>query len=41
MVAKAKKSGIKIDCEGCHKNEETWALNADAEKLFKDMLAKQ
>ena len=42
MVAKAKKNGMKdASCEGCHKNEEDFKLTADAEKLFKDMLAKQ
>jgi hypothetical protein len=41
MVAKAKKGGMKVECDSCHKNEEDWKLTADGEKLFKDLMAKQ
>ena len=41
MVKVAKDKGKKMDCDSCHKNEEDWKLNADGEKLFKDLLAIQ
>jgi hypothetical protein len=43
MVAKAKKSGMQVDCEKCHRDSgaDNYALTADAEKLFKEMMAKQ
>jgi hypothetical protein len=41
MVKVAKDKGKKMDCDSCHKNEEDWKLNGDAEKLFKDLLAVQ
>jgi hypothetical protein len=41
MVAKAKKNGMKVDCDNCHESTETFKLTGDAEKLFKDLMAKQ
>jgi hypothetical protein len=41
MVKVAKDAGKKWECDTCHKDEETWKLTADGEKLFKEMLALQ
>ena len=41
MVATAKKKGKKLECDGCHKEEKTWALTGDGEKLFKELMAAQ
>jgi hypothetical protein len=40
MVAKAKKNGWKGECADCHANEENFKLTDDAQKKFKDLLAK-
>jgi hypothetical protein len=41
MVKVAKDKGKKMECDGCHKNEEDWKLTDDGEKNFKDLLALQ
>jgi hypothetical protein len=39
MTRKAKKQGMRVDCDSCHKNETDWELTDDAEKQFKEMVA--
>jgi hypothetical protein len=43
MVASAKKAGFRKDCVDCHKgpDDANFALTADGEKLFQELLAKQ
>ena len=38
MVASAKKRGVKFECDNCHQNEETWSLNQDARRRFRELL---
>jgi hypothetical protein len=42
MVATAKKAGFNKDCVDCHKgpDDANFALTADGEKLFQELLAK-
>jgi hypothetical protein len=41
MVAAAKKAGAKFECTDCHEDSEAnFKLTADAQKKFKDLLAK-
>jgi hypothetical protein len=39
MVKDAKAKGKKMDCDGCHKNEEDWKLTDDGKKKFDELLA--
>ena len=40
MVKKAKKQGMKIDCDNCHKDDSDWSqLAPDAKDRFKELLA--
>jgi len=41
LVKTAKDNGVKFDCDNCHKNEETFALENDARENFKKLLAAQ
>lgn len=41
LVKKANDNGVKFDCDNCHKNEETFALEDDARETFKKLLAAQ
>lgn len=38
MTKEAKKQGMKIDCDSCHKNEEDWELTPDGAEKYKEML---
>lgn len=40
MVKKAKKGGMKIDCDSCHKDEKDWSkFTDDSKERFKELLA--
>ena len=40
MVKKAKKQGMKVDCDNCHKDDSDWSkLSDDAGDRFKELLA--
>ena len=40
MVKKAKKGGMKVDCDSCHKDEKDWSkFTDDSKERFKDLLA--
>lgn len=38
MQKVAKKNGMDVECDSCHKNEDDWALTSDAKEQFKKML---
>ncbi|MCG5053908.1 MAG: hypothetical protein KA712_13170 [Myxococcales bacterium] len=38
MTKTAKKKGMKVDCDTCHKDETKWTLTDDAKKKFEEML---
>ena len=40
MVKKAKKQGMKVECDTCHKDDADWTKFADdAKERFKELLA--
>lgn len=38
QVKQAKKKGMKVDCDSCHKDETKWTLTDDAKKRYDEML---
>jgi hypothetical protein len=38
MTKDAKKKGMKVDCDSCHKDETKWTLTDDAKKKFDEMV---
>jgi hypothetical protein len=39
LVKAGKAKGVKLECDNCHKNDEDWALTADARERFQKLLA--